>query len=54
MNKGNKAKGGENMEVRIKISVNTTQELEERIKEIREIEKEHNCNCTLLDVTVTH
>jgi len=42
------------MELIIKISVNTMQELEERIKVIKKIEKEHNCNCTLLDVTVTH
>ena len=42
------------MELKIKISVNTIQDVEKVVKQIKEIEKEHNCNCTLLDITVTH
>lgn len=42
------------MELRIKVSVNTTAELEEVVQKIKGIEKEYNCNCTLLDVTILH
>lgn len=42
------------MEVQIKKSVNTIEGLKELIKSIRELEKEYNCHCTLLDVTITH
>ncbi|WP_275540608.1 hypothetical protein [Vallitalea guaymasensis] len=40
------------MKIKIKISVSTVAELENAVKEIRKIEKEHNCHCTLLEVEI--
>lgn len=38
------------MELRIKINKAVFSEIEEVIKKIKEIEKEHSCNCTLLEI----
>lgn len=40
------------MEIRIKAKVNNTAELKILVQAINTIEKEHGCNCTLLDVEV--
>lgn len=42
------------MELKIKAKINNFKELERVIKIIKEIEKEHSCNCTLLEVDSTH
>lgn len=42
------------MEIKIKTSLNDQNQLENFIKEIKKIEKEYNCNCTLLDIEVKH
>lgn len=42
------------MELKIKVSVNTTEELKKFMQTVKEMEKEYNCHCTLLDVTITH
>lgn len=42
------------MKIQIKIKVNTMKDVKDTVEEIKKIEKEYNCNCTLLDVTVTH
>lgn len=53
MNKNKKeGKGVIKMEIRIKIKVNEPKEIEEVIKKVKEIEKEHSCSCTLLEVEV--
>lgn len=40
------------MEVKIRAAVNTLKEVEEIINKIREMEKEHNCTCTLLEIEI--
>lgn len=42
------------MELRIKVNANNMNELKEKIENIRKIEEEYNCTCTLLDVEITH
>ena len=42
------------MELRIKVYANKMNELKEKIENIRKIEEEYNCTCTLLDVEITH
>lgn len=42
------------MELRIKVNVNNMKDLKEKIENIRKIEEEYNCTCTLLDVEITH
>lgn len=38
------------MEFKVKTNVSNTQELRNLIKEIKEIETEYTCECTLLEV----
>ena len=40
------------MEIKIKVRVATTAEMEEIIKRIKTIEKEYSCTCTLLEVEI--
>lgn len=41
------------MEIRVKAKVAFIKDIEKVVKTIRTIEKEHNCNCTLLEVENT-
>jgi hypothetical protein len=40
------------MELQIKAKVSSIEELKKLIQSIRTIEKEHSCNCTLVDVEI--
>lgn len=40
------------MELRVKAHLGNASLLEGLVEEIREIEKEHSCNCTLLEVEI--
>ena len=42
------------MEIKIKKSVNTIKELKEVIQEIRKMEEEYKCKCTLLEIEIRH
>ena len=42
------------MELKIKAKANNIKELKDKIENIRKIEEEYNCTCTLLDVEITH
>lgn len=39
------------VEIRVCAKVGRILEIEEVVKKIREIEKEYNCHCTLLEIT---
>ncbi|WP_281372263.1 MULTISPECIES: hypothetical protein [Sedimentibacter] len=38
------------IEIRIKAKLSTAEELKDFVRTIRDIEKEHSCNCTLLEI----
>ena len=38
------------MEIKLKVKINESYEIEEIIKKIKEIEKEYSCICTLLEI----
>ncbi|WHH58279.1 hypothetical protein [Petroclostridium sp. X23] len=40
------------MELKVKLRLRTGEDMEELIKMIEKIEKEHSCNCTLLEIEI--
>ena len=38
------------MELKIKVKVNEIKEIKEVVEMVESIEKEHSCNCTLLEI----
>lgn len=40
------------MEIKIKIKLPALEDFKKAISIIKEVEKEHSCNCTLLDVEI--